>query len=101
MDIMSDLEKNSKRKYEAIFILKNNDKEVIQQTTVRIQEILTNNQSDILSKEEWGEKELFNNKYLKGYFFYVVFSSVPDIIVKIIKEWNVNYNIIKYTFMRK
>ena len=55
----------------------------------------------MLLQETWGEKELFNSKYPKGYFYYISFSSLPNSISNIIKEWNIHSNIIKHTLIRK
>ena len=74
------------------------DDETIKNLIERIKETITTNGGDILEIEDWGRKRLaYQVKKSKiGYYAIFRFSSPPDIVPKIERNYQLDENILRY-----
>jgi small subunit ribosomal protein S6 len=74
------------------------DDETIKNLIERIKETITTNGGDILEVEDWGRKRLaYQVKKSKiGYYAIFRFSSPPDIVPKIERNYQLDENILRY-----
>jgi small subunit ribosomal protein S6 len=89
--------------YEKIFILDPNiDDSAVEEITVRIKDVITNNGGEILKTDNWGRRKLAYelNKHQKGNYTLILFKSPPQVILELEKLCKILDSVIKFMIVK-
>lgn len=85
--------------YEIVIIIRPDlDEAAIQEVANKIESVITDNQGQILVKDDWGQRKLAYpiKKHLKGHYFVISFIAPPELITELERRVRITDDIIRF-----